>query len=173
MTSRRMLLCPMLLAAPFLLPAPPAGAAQDSPWPRLPDGAVVSLAGTPHLWVADREGVLHWVGDTRALARRTVRWETRTEVSRAQLRQAPRGDPWLSFALLKVGDPIYLVKWETSEPRPRLFHLLSLADLELFGIDSTNYGAHVLDRAAWEARYGMLALMPPGAAREPGGLAPR
>ena len=31
-------------------------------------GTVVALQGTPHLWFADEQGVLHWGGDTRALA---------------------------------------------------------------------------------------------------------
>ena len=34
-------------------------------------GAVVALRNTPHIWVADDVGVLHWAGDTRALATRT------------------------------------------------------------------------------------------------------
>ena len=32
-------------------------------------GTVVALQGTPHLWVADAQGVLHWGGDTRAPGR--------------------------------------------------------------------------------------------------------
>ena len=40
-----------------------ADAAQQ---PILTAGAVVSLQGTPHLWIADDEETLHWVGDTRA-----------------------------------------------------------------------------------------------------------
>ena len=71
------------------------------------------------------------------------------------LRALEMGDPWLSAGLLKDGDPIYLVKWETEWPRPRLLHIQSIADVELFGINETNYGNFVLDVAAWEARYGM------------------
>lgn len=84
-------------------------AAQDSPAP----GAVVGLAGTPHLWIADDRGVLHWSGDTRALAGRFVNWNDRREVSLTELVAYPIGDPWLSAGLLKKGDPIYLVKWES------------------------------------------------------------
>ena len=46
-------------------------------------GAVVALEGTPHLWIADEQGVLHWGGDTRALAGRHINWSARTEVSLA------------------------------------------------------------------------------------------
>lgn len=120
-------------------------------------GAVVALEGTPHLWIADEQGVLHWGGDTRALAGRHINWNARTEVSLAGLRALPKGDPWLSSGLLKDGDPIYLVKWETEWPLPRLFHIQSIADVELFGINETNYGNFVLDRAVWEARYGISA----------------
>jgi hypothetical protein len=118
-------------------------------------GAVVALQGTPHLWIADEQGVLHWGGDTRALADRHVNWSARTEVSLDGLRALEMGDPWLSAGLLKDGDPIYLVKWETEWPQPRLLHIQSIADVELFGINETNYGNFVLDIAAWEARYGM------------------
>ena len=31
-------------------------------------GTVIALQGTPHLWIAGDQGVLHWAGDTRALA---------------------------------------------------------------------------------------------------------
>ena len=120
-------------------------------------GAVVALEGTPHLWIADAQGVLHWGGDTRALAGKHVNWNDRTEVTLAQLRGLAVGDPWLSAGLLKDGDPIYLVKWESNWERPRLLHIQSIADVELFGIDGSNYGRFVLDRATWEARYGMSA----------------
>ena len=118
-------------------------------------GAVVALEGTPHLWIADDQGVLHWGGDTRALSGRHINWNARTEVSLEGLRALPKGDPWLSTGLLKQGDPIYLVKWETDWPQPRLLHIQSIADVEIFGINETNYGNFVLDVATWEARYGM------------------
>ena len=118
-------------------------------------GAVVQLQGTPHLWIADEQGVLHWGGDTRALAGRHVNWGARTEVSLEGLRALSVGDPWLSAGLLKDGDPIYLVKWETEWPLPRLLHIQSIADVELFGINGNNYGNFVQDVASWEARYGI------------------
>ncbi len=118
-------------------------------------GAVVALQGTPHLWIADPQGVLHWAGDTRALAGRHVRWDSRIEVTLAQLQGLNRGDPWLSAGLLKDGDPIYLVKWETEWSEPRLFHIQSIGDVELFGINGSNYGRFVLDLATWEQRFGI------------------
>ncbi len=120
-------------------------------------GTVVALQGTPHLWFADDQGVLHWGGDTRALAGRNINWNNRVEVSLEQLRTLPGGDPWLSTGLLKDGDPIYFPKWETEWAAPRLFHIQSIRDVELFGINSSNYGALVLERPVWESRSGFSA----------------
>jgi hypothetical protein len=117
--------------------------------------SVVALSGTPHLWIADEQGTLHWGGDTRALAGRNINWGDRREVTLDQLRAFRRGDPWLSAGLLKQGDPIYLVKWETNQDRPTLLHIQSIADVEIFGIDASNYGRFVLDAVAWEQRYGI------------------
>ena len=120
-------------------------------------GTVVALQGTPHLWFADAQGVLHWGGDTRSLAGRYINWNNRVEVSLEQLRTLPDGDPWLSTGLLKDGDPIYFPKWETEWSAPRLLHIQSIRDVELFGINSSNYGALVLERPVWESRSGFLA----------------
>ena len=123
----------------------------------LAPGAVVGLAGTPHLWIADAQGVLHWGGDTRALAGKHVNWSDRRDVSLSELQAFPIGDPWLSAGLLKDGDPIYQVKWETEWPLPKLLHIQSIKDVELFGIDGSNYGNFVLDKSTWEQRYGIDA----------------
>jgi hypothetical protein len=68
-----------------------------------------------------------------------------------------RADPWLSAGLIKIGDPIYFVKWESGEARPTLLHIQSIRDVELFGIDATNYGTFVLDQGAWEQRFSLPA----------------
>lgn len=120
-------------------------------------GAVVALKGTPHIWVADSSSVLHWGGDTRAIAGKTINWGDRTEVTAEQLRAFQIGDPWLSAGLVKIGDPIYFAKWEASDPVPTLLHIQSIADVELFGINGSNYGAMVLDQAAWEQKYAFRA----------------
>jgi hypothetical protein len=127
------------------LAAPPAESV-------FPFGAVVGLQGTPHLWIADEAGVLHWGGDTRALRNRFVDWTARVEVSLDTLKTLTRGDPYLTAGLLKDGEPIYLVKWETEEAVPRLFHIQCIADVELFGIKTENYLNFVIDRPNWEAR---------------------
>lgn len=133
-------------------------AVNASPLPQsIESGAVVALRGTPHLWFADERGVLHWGGDTRALTGKMINWNVRRNVELAELRRYSIGDPWLSLGLLKDGDPIYLVKWETHEAAPRLLHIQSIADVEFFGINGSNYGRLVLDRAAWERRFGMSA----------------
>src|SRR5262249_31767128 len=49
------------------VPAPAAGWA-----PTVPPGGLVQLAGTPHLFVCGTDGLLHWAGDTRALAQQVA-----------------------------------------------------------------------------------------------------
>jgi hypothetical protein len=129
-----------------------AGPASQS---ALAKGTIVALKGTPHLWIADPDGVLHWSGDTRALAGREVDWSNRREVSLDELKQLRRGDPWLSAGLMKDGDPIFFVKWENDQPAPQLLHIQSIADVDLFGINAANYGQYVIDRQAWETRFGI------------------
>lgn len=120
-------------------------------------GGVISLRGTPHIWVADNDGVLHWAGDTRALAGRDVKWSTQREVDLGELAQMRRGSPWLSSGLLKIADPIYLVKWESNQAAPTLLHIQSIKDVELFGINGDNYGEFVTDPGAWDARFGITS----------------
>jgi hypothetical protein len=110
--------------------------------------------GTPHLFIVDEQGVLHWGGDTRALAGRTINWNARCNVGLDALRAMPRGDPWLTAGLPKIGEPIYLAKWEDTEAQPRLLHIQSIPDVELFGINTANYLNFVMDRTTWEQRYG-------------------
>ena len=118
----------------------------------IPSGGVVALSGTPHLWVSEG-GTLHWAGDTRALSGKNVQWSERTELSLLELRRYPIGEPWLSSGLVKMGDPIYLSKWEASETEPILFHIQSIDDVDLFGINVSNYGRFVLDQEEWGRRY--------------------
>lgn len=154
MNKTRRLFGPLAVAVMLLVFTVPAlaGPAFQS---IAPYGTVLALQGTPHLWIADEQGVVHWGGDTRALAGRHINWADRREVTLDQLRSFRRGDPWLSAGLLKIGDPIYLVKWETGEVRPTLLHIQSIGDVELFGIDSSNYGTFILDRSTWEQRFGI------------------
>lgn len=131
---------------------------QPTPVPNgLPPGTVVALKGTPHLWFADELGVLHWAGDGRALEGRLVSWEARREVTLPELHGLPRGEPWLSLALLKDGDPIYLPRWEPNDAVPQLLRIPTLADLELFGVNSSNFWTFVLERPEWERRFRMSA----------------
>jgi hypothetical protein len=139
-----------LLAAVAVDAAP---VAQQSGTP----GAVYALSDSPHVWVADTEGVLHWVADNRALLGKEVRWSDRREVSVEQLRSFRLGDPWASAGLVKWGEPIYLAKWDTNQQAPQLLQVQSTADLALFGVTRDNYGAFVADAGAWEQRFGFRA----------------
>ena len=117
-------------------------------------GDIIQLDTTPHIWVSDWQGVLHWAGDTRALQGRYINWSRHFHVWMSYLtRIRTIGDPWLSAGLLKDGDPIYLVKWETDWETPKLFHITDIRDVEIFGINETNYGKFVLEKAEWERRY--------------------
>ena len=80
-------------------------------------------------------------------------WSNRHDVTLAELQGLPRGDPWLSAGLVKEGDPIYLMKWETTDAQPTLLHIQSIADVELFGINGSNYGRFVRGRQEWEQIY--------------------
>ena len=120
-------------------------------------GAVYALTGSPHVWVADEEGALHWVADTRALIGKTVRWSDRREVSVEQLRSFRLGDPWVSAGMVTLGAPIYLAKWDTNQEQPQLLQVQSAADLALFGISAENYGTFIMEAAAWEQRIGFNA----------------
>src|SRR5829696_1140241 len=125
---------------PMGLVVPAASAQQCSFAP----GSVVQLAGTPHLFIADAQGTLHWGGATRGLAGKTIEWSNRCNIGLDALRAAPRGDPWLSSGLPQIGEAIFLSKWEDTEAAPTLLHIQSIPDVELFGITSANYLNFVL-----------------------------
>ena len=103
------------------------------------------------------EGTLHWAGDTRALADRFVDWGARQELSATEIASLPKGDPWLSAGLVKLGTPIYLAKWEATEASPQLLHIQAIEDVALFGINGSNYGTFVMEEDAWKARFGFEA----------------
>lgn len=148
----------LFLALLFAVVLPPAAGASaqasacggDAAYP---DGAVFALEGTSHLWIFEA-GALRWAGDTRALAGTTVRWDRQCTMSLGLLEGVRIGDPLLSLGLVKVGEPIYLAKWETDAATPTLLRVQSLADLGVFGITGDNYGRFVLDGGPWGQRYG-------------------
>src|SRR4030095_603339 len=156
--SRRMNVARFALVVALLLTllgpmqaATPAALAQCSFAP----GSVVSLGGTPHLFINDNVGVLlHWGGDTRALAGRTIQWSNTCTLALDPLEATPRGDPWLSAGLPQVGEVIYQAKWEQDEAEPTLLRIRTIDDVELFGITDANYGVFVQERSDWEPRYG-------------------
>lgn len=86
-----------------------------------------------------------------------MNWGDRRTIDLATLRRAPIGDAWLSAGLLKLGEPIYLVKWEAHLPAPVLQHIEFLEDVALFGITGANHAQFVLEQPAWEQRYGLSA----------------
>ena len=169
----------LLLALLVVAPAPVA--AQTAPAALgvgpFAKGTVVALRGTPHLWFVDGLGTLHWASDIRALANRDITPGSRVEVTREQLMTLPRGEPWLSTAFVSIGEAIYAGSWAPNAAAPALLRVQSPADLQLLGVESSNYRTVVLERAAWEQRFGMsldrltrgelARLIPAGAAPEP------
>ncbi|HET7769953.1 MAG TPA: hypothetical protein VFN74_14345 [Chloroflexota bacterium] len=83
-----------------------------------------------------------------------MRWDSRRSVSVDELRSAPIGDPWLSAGLVKLGDAIYLMKWESGWGAPELRRMRSLDDARLFGINGATYGRTVMDGETWEFLHG-------------------
>lgn len=142
-----LLLCAVVL---FPLLSPAAVQAQAI----LPTTQVVTLHDTPHLWIRGTDGRFHWAGDTRALSGRPIDWSARVVLSHSQMQFVPIGTPYLSAGLLKLGEPIFLVKWETDQAKPTLLHIQSIADVEQFGINVSNYGALVFEQPEWERRFG-------------------
>jgi hypothetical protein len=123
--------------------------------PRAPvSGELLALEQTPHLWAVDAAGTAHLASDPFALAEHAAAGAPRTAVSLDELRQLPRGEPWLSMALVKLGDFVYLPQAQAPGTAPVLRLVKSVDDLSLLGVGADNYGRLVLDRAAWEARYG-------------------
>jgi hypothetical protein len=120
-------------------------------------GAVVTVSGAPFLWVADDLGLLHLVGDTRALDGHTVEWSNVNPLTLDQIRAAGRGEPWLSAALVRIGDAIYLPRWTANAATPTLYHVQSPMDLALIGVNDQNYGQLVRDKAAWDQQYGLAS----------------
>lgn len=153
MATRRTLLAATAALPALALTPHVSAAAGGDPIP----GTPVQLRETRHLYIVGEDGRLHWGGDTRALLDKQVFWDKlkiwpyRT-ISRQSV--APLGDPWLSAGLLKDGDPIYLVKWEHDWEQPKLLHIPSIRDVEIFGINTSNYGRFVMDKATWETKYG-------------------
>jgi hypothetical protein len=143
----------------------------------VPPGEVVKLSGTPNLWVVDSQGVAHFASDPQALAGKPVNWGSQVELTADQLAGVTRGTPWLSMALVQIGDSIYLAEPGTGASSastsaastdamssgmttgiasgPVLLHVPSPYDLWLLGVTPENYGQLVLDRPTWEKQYGV------------------
>jgi hypothetical protein len=118
-------------------------------------GEVIALENTEHVFVRGADGALHLAADPKALAGIDVDWFTRKEFSLGDLRQANRGEPFLSLALVKIGDAIYLPQAPIDGGAPKLRLVRSFADLSVIGVSGENYGRIVLEQGAWEARYGL------------------
>ena len=133
---------------------PPTG---SRPGAGLPHGTVVLLQGTPHFWVADETGTLHWASDTRVLVGRYVRWQAVREVTPEALQALPRGEAWLPspVAFVRAGDRLYLVRWDAGLRWPALLRVPSVEALRFFGITPEAVAARSIDRESWERLQGL------------------
>jgi hypothetical protein len=143
----------LLLSFNQAVPAVAQARPLNAPPPAFP-GEVLALEQTPHLWVADQQGVAHLAGDPVALAAHPVDWKDRRDITKDELGAMPRGEPWLSMSLVRLGEAIYLPRQTGDGAPPTLAHVTSADDLALMGVTAENYGQLVLDRPAWEQRYG-------------------
>ena len=62
----------------------------------------------------------------------------------------------------KTADPIYWSSGSTTGRSRSCCTSRSISDVGLFGINGNNYGNFVLDKAAWEARYGVPVVLATG-----------
>ena len=159
-------------------PSPIATAArQEPPAPRaatpLPHGTLVLVRDTPHFWVADEQGVLHWANGTRALVGRYVRWSDQRTVSTAELEQLPRGEPWLLLPLsfVRTGGPeLYVMVWQGGVTWPALLRVSSVEALRPFGVTPEHVERLGTDVRTWERLHELSVeavatdLVPPSAA---------
>jgi hypothetical protein len=158
MKMKRLLsLAPVALAA---LAASTMGAISVAAAPvsvRPTPGQVVAVSGTPNLWIADSQGVLHFASDPVALAGQSVDWQSRVDLTADELETLSVGAPWLSMALVRIGDQIYVPQWDprTNASAPTLRHIQTTDDLTMLGVGAGNYQEIVLDEATWEQRYGL------------------
>lgn len=118
-------------------------------------GEVIAVQHTSHLFVGDAAGRLHLASDPRALDGHAVDWSRRQELPLGEVSQFALGEPWLSMALVKIGDFIYLPQMRSEGGAPVLSLVDGIDDLRRIGVNAENYGRIVLDKAAWEDRYGM------------------
>lgn len=156
MNKKRLLsLAPLAVVAAGVVASPvPAALAAPVPAQVVP-GEIVGLAGTPDLWIADDQGLLHFASDPNALAGHAANWNVRADLTYDQLATLPHGAPWLSTPLVKIGDGIYLPVLGPAGTLPTLRHIQSTDDLAQIGITAGNYGQLVLDQSAWEQHYGV------------------
>jgi hypothetical protein len=124
----------------------------------LTHGTIVIVRDTPHFWVADERGVLHWVSGTRALVGRYARWDAQRIVSAAELERFPRGEPWLLAPVGFVGGDgaeLHVVTWHSGVTWPTLLRAPGLDALRPFGITAEHIQRHSTDRRTWERLLGL------------------
>jgi len=143
-----------LTVAGALLGATASAALADALPPTPTMGEVIALENTHHLFIADEAGALHLAADPKALAGQPVDWFARKDISLSDLRQFQRGDPFLSLALVRIGEAVYLPQARAAGGAPVL-RLVKPADLPVIGVTPEDFGRLVLEQGAWEARYGL------------------
>lgn len=117
-------------------------------------GTVVVIRGTPHLFVSDADGRLHWAADPRAIEGRAVTPARFVVASLEEVMASPRGEPWVTLPILVDGTQIAVASATGEDTAPTLRIVGSVAELEAIGVDRENYGRLAVDRARWERLVG-------------------
>jgi hypothetical protein len=150
----------LALGLALLLAGWPAGAAPAAAVNGAP-GSILALTGTPLQWVFDEQGVAHYAADPQALDGKAAAGTTLRPVTRAELRDTPRGAPYVTASLVRYNDEVYVPQFPVKGAPPLLLHVQSADDLALLGVTGDAAGQLVLDAPAWEQRYGYALVQLP------------
>ena len=137
---------------------PAAPGTSGAPQGALPHGTIVIVRDTPHFWVADERGVLHWVAGTRALVGRYARWDAQRVVGADELERLPRGEPWLLSPAAFVGgerSELHVITWQSGVAWPALLRAPNLDSLRPLGITAEEVARRSTDRRTWERLLGL------------------
>jgi hypothetical protein len=144
-----------LLLAGWPAGALPAAAGNGAP------GGVLALTGTPLQWVFDEQGVAHYAADPQALEGKAPAGTTVRPVTKAELRDTPRGAPFVTAAPVRYRGEVYIPQFPVKDAPPILLHVQSADDLALLGLSGDAGDQLVLDADTWEQRYGYALVQLP------------
>jgi hypothetical protein len=150
----------LALGLALLLGGLPAGALPAAAVNGAP-GSILALTGTPLQWVFDEQGVAHYAADPQALEGKAAAGTTIRPVTLAELRDTPRGAPYVTAPLVRYRGEIYIPQFTVKGAPPLLLHIQSADDLALLGVSGDAVDQIVLDAPTWEQRFGYALIQLP------------